>query len=168
MRYEPQVSQSILDLGALEEAQSAVHAVGNARVDKPLFQHPGLGIGAVQDRGVGTRITLVDPVAKPADDKISFVPFVVCRIEPDRLAVGALGPQVLAHAVGVVGDDGIGSVEDGGRGTVILLQFHDGRVRKVALETVYVFDPRATPTVDRLVIVTDDEGDGGIVAREQP
>jgi hypothetical protein len=52
------------------------------------------------------------------------------------------------------------------RGAVVLLQAHELRAGKVALEAVDVLDARAAPAIDRLIVVADDERDAA-VPREQ-
>ena len=81
--------------------------------------------------------------------------FVEGGVEIDRLAVAAIGPQLLAQAPGVVGDQGIGGLEDAGRGAVVLLQADGHGVREVGGILVDVLDFRAAPAVDRLVVVAD-------------
>src|SRR5688500_5630328 len=48
--YEPQVGERVLDLLALEEAQAAVDAVGDAGGEERVLQHARLGVGAVEHR----------------------------------------------------------------------------------------------------------------------
>ena len=48
-----QVGQGVLDLAALVEPHAADDLVGQADADERLLEHPGLGVGAVEDRHVG-------------------------------------------------------------------------------------------------------------------
>ena len=45
---QPHVGEGILDLRPLEETVSPVNAVGDSGEHQRLFDHPGLGVGAVQ------------------------------------------------------------------------------------------------------------------------
>ena len=90
-----------------------------------FFEHARLRVRAVQNRGIGARVALVDPVTQAADDEIRFVTFVIGRVDPDRLALGALGPQVLAQPSSVVRDDRIGRVQDRRRRAVVLFELDD-------------------------------------------
>ena len=45
---QAQVGQRVLDLGALKEAQAAVHAVGHAGIEERRLNHPALRIAAVE------------------------------------------------------------------------------------------------------------------------
>src|SRR3712207_7056583 len=53
----------------------------------------------------------------------------------------------------VVGDDGVGRVEDPLGGAVVLLQDDDARAGEVPLEVEDVAEIGAPPAVDRLVVV---------------
>jgi hypothetical protein len=46
---QAQIGQRVLDFGPLEEAQAAVDAVGDAGVEQRRFDHPRLGVAAVED-----------------------------------------------------------------------------------------------------------------------
>ncbi len=67
-----------------------------------------------------------------------------------------LRPEVLLLALLVDGDDGVGGVEDGLGGAVVLLQVDDAGVRVVALEVEDVAQVGGAPGVDGLVGVADD------------
>ena len=54
-------------------------------------------------------------------------------------------------------DHGIGGLEDGAGGAVILFQPDDARAGKIIFELEDVLDLRAAPAIDRLVIVADHE-----------
>jgi hypothetical protein len=51
VRNQAQVGERILDLGALEEPQATIDAIG-MRADRRFFEHARLGVRAVQDRDV--------------------------------------------------------------------------------------------------------------------
>ncbi len=76
-------------------------------------------------------------------------------IQADRLAFAAGGPQLLAQAALVVGDQRVGGLEDAGGGAVVLLQTDGLGIGKILAELLQVLDPRAAPAVDRLIVVAD-------------
>ena len=96
------------------------------------------------------------PVADPLDHELGLVAFVERGVEADRLALGAVGPEVLAEAAGVVSDQRVGRRQDVAGGAVVLLQAEQ-LPGKVPAELLQVLDPRAAPAVDRLVVVADHE-----------
>ena len=152
-----QPGQGILDLGALEEAQAAIDAVGNAPRNQDFLELPGLCIGAVEHGDIVAAASLGHPVLDAIDDEARLVLFVVGVVVEDRLALVAGGPQLLAETAAVVVDQRVGGLEDGRGGTVVLLQADDPGAGKILLEVLDVLDARAAPAVDRLVVVADHE-----------
>src|SRR5437867_8828155 len=85
----------------------------------------------------------------------------------DLLAFGFFGPQGLAEAPLVMGNEAGSGGEDVRGRAVVALQANHLSARKVALETEDVPDLGAAPAIDRLVIITD-AADVAMLAREQP
>ena len=81
---------------------------------------------------------------------------IVGHVPLDRFAGSGVRPQSFRFTVRVLRDDRVGCIEDRLRGTVVLLQQDNGRVRVVGLELKDVADRGATKGVDALVGVTDD------------
>ena len=75
--------------------------------------------------------------------------------EADLLALGDVGPEGLAEAALVGGDDAGGGGEDVRGGAVVLLEADDLGAGEVLLEAQDVADLGAAPAVDRLVVVAD-------------
>ena len=73
----------------------------------------------------------------------------------DLLAVAGVGPQGLAEAAGIVGDEAVGRGEDVAGRAVILFEPDDRRAGEVLLEAQDVGDLGAAPRIDRLVVVAD-------------
>jgi hypothetical protein len=139
----PQVGDRVLDLLAVVEPGAAEHPVGDADPHELLFQDPALRVGAVEDGdvapaqaatvaaavpGVGhLHVVGVVEVGHLAGDPLGLVDLVVGVIADDGVAGPLVGPQLLRLAADVVGDDGVGGVEDGlGRPVVLLEQDHRG------------------------------------------
>ncbi len=64
-------------------------------------------------------------------------------------------PQLLFEHVRVVGDEDVGAFEDAAGGAVVLLQHHHLQRGVILFEQHQVLRARATPGVDRLVVVAD-------------
>ncbi|KPZ19749.1 Uncharacterized protein ALO56_05260 [Pseudomonas viridiflava] len=152
---QPQVRHGVLDLGAFEESLAAVDAIWNAFAQQGFFQHPRLGVGAVQNGDVVTRDTGLEHALDGLDHITRFIVFVEGGIQADQLAVADIGPQLFAQATAVVDDQAVGRFEDARRGAVVLLQTNDLSVREVGGILVNVLDLRAAPAVDGLIVVAD-------------
>lgn len=152
---QAQVGHGVLDLGTLEEALAAVDAVGNLLPQQGFLQHPRLGVGAVEDGDLAARQAALERALDRLDHVARLVVLVERGVQAQRLAVLAVGPQLLAQASLIVGDQGVGGLEDRRGGTVVLLQADHLGVGEVVAELLDVLDPCATPAVDRLVVVAD-------------
>ncbi|OIQ65455.1 hypothetical protein GALL_529850 [mine drainage metagenome] len=73
------------------------------------------------------------------------------QLEGDGLAVAQVAPERLAQALGVVGDDGAGRVEDALGAAVVLLQLDLHRLREILLEIQDVADVGPPPPIDGVV-----------------
>ena len=164
---QAQIRQRILDFHPLEEALPAIDTVGNPRLQKRLFQHPRLGVGAIQHGHFPPRGAFLKQLVHAPGNKARFVHFVETGIETNRVAITALGPQLLAQAIAVIADHRVGGFQDGAGGAVVLLQANGAGIREVAAEFVDVLDLGAAPAIDGLVVVTDDS-DRIVLVRQQP
>src|SRR3984893_4143060 len=135
---EPQVGERVLDFRALEEPQAPVHAVRHARRQKRLFEHARLCIGAVEDGDLAPQPPARHPLTDAMRDELGLVALVEGGVEADRLAARAAGPQFLAEAAGVVGDQAVGGFENGRGGAVVLLEPEKLRLRVIAAELLQV------------------------------
>src|SRR5439155_17354953 len=137
---EPQIGEGVADLLALVEARAADDAVGQRQRDKALLELAGLEAGAQQDRDLAQRMFLalqrLDLVADPA----RFLFGVPQPADDDALALLGAGPQRLAEAALVVGDDAGGDGEDFRGRAVILLEPDDQRAGKIRFEFQDVAD----------------------------
>ena len=176
--HGPQVGDGVLDLAPVVEPGAADHLVGDVGPHELLFQHPALGVGAVEDGDVAPlqpssgRAGADDGLGRAvqagdlAGDPLGLVDLVVGVVADDRVARALVGPQLLGLAGDVVGDDGVGGVEDGLRRPVVLLEQHHRRVGEGVLELDDVAHVGAAEGVDRLVLVADD-ADVAVVGGEQ-
>ena len=121
------------------------------------FKRTRLRVGTVHDGHVRIRRALLGADASDLPRYPRGLLLGVVRgIADDRVPAAQCGPQLLGLATLIVGDDRVGRVEDGLRGTVVLFE-HDGlRVGEILLEILDVADVRAAERIDRLVGVADD------------
>src|SRR3546814_5489639 len=75
----------------------------------------------------------------------------------DCFAVVAVGPQFLAEPAGVLRNQAVGGAEDGAGRAVVLFEADRLAAAEILVETQHVVDARATPAVDRLVVIADRE-----------
>ena len=162
---QAQVGQRVLDFHALEEALAAVHAVRQAGLHQLFFDRARLGVGAVQHGVVAGAAAVADPGLHAVDDEAGFVHFVVGGEQVDRLALAVGGPQLLAEAVGVVGDHRVGGGQDVAGGAVVLLELERARARVVLQEALHVLHLGAAPAVDGLVVVAHHEHFAGVAGQ---
>ena len=148
--------EDVLDLPAVVELRPADHLVGDAAEFHGDLERQALRVGAVEDgevapREPGRRVHAQDF----AGDPVRLVALVLGPVARDRPARVADGEELLGLAADVVGDDGVGGIEDGLGRAEVLLQ-HDGRhVGEGALELQDVADVGAAPAVHGLVGVAD-------------
>ena len=86
-----------------------------------------------------------------AGDPVRLVALVLGPVARDRAARVADGEELLGLAADVVGDDGVGRIEDGLGRAEVLLQHDRRHVGEGALELQDVADVGTAPAVDRLV-----------------
>ena len=162
-----EVGERVLDLAPVVEPGAADDLVRHAHAGEVLLHHPALRVGAVEDGDVGpAQVAAVVQLGDLAGDPLRLVDLVVAVVPHDRVAVAAVGPQLLRLAAEVVADDGVGGVEDRLRRPVVLLQHHDRDVREGVLELEDVPHVRSPELVDRLVAVAHD-ADVAVLLREQ-
>ena len=130
-----QVRECVLYLAAIVELHSAEHAVWDPRAYQRLLDDATLRVRAVEDRDVAEAV--VGVVGEPphlTDDERRLVVLVFGLVTHDRRAIALFGPEVLRSPGRVVGDDGVGRVEDALRRAVVLVEDDDRRVGKRLLE----------------------------------
>ena len=129
VQQDAQVGDQVFDLAPLVEPHPADDLVGNAVVDKLLFQRTRLTVGPVQHGEVGVAPVAGDTlVADDPDNGRRFFDFVGRFDQGDTLAFELLRPQPLVRPPPVVADDMVGGVKDVLGGAVILFEFDDGGV----------------------------------------
>jgi len=167
-----EVRDRVADLGALVELGAADDLVADGVAAELLLEHARLGVGAVQHRDLvgpvrpfGAGLAL-EQLLHLAGHELRLGALVVDLHDLDARALPSRRPQVLALALAVVGDHGVGDVEDRLRAAVVLLQANDLGIGVVALELEDVADVGATPRVDALVVVAD-HGEIAVLAGQE-
>ena len=155
VNHHAQIRQNILNLFAVVEPEAAVDSVFDAGAHKRFFHHTGLRIGSVKHRKARSILALHFKASDLLADPRGFFAFILRAIQADLLARVLLGPQCLVLAVFVQGNHLIGSVQNIGAGTVILLELNDLGVREILFKIQNIADIRAAPAVDGLVVVAD-------------
>ena len=86
-----------------------------------------------------------------------FVLVVRRFINRNTVARPRIRPEVLAHAILVVRDDGVGGIQNVRRRTVVLFQLHNVFHAVIRDEIRHVADARAAESVNRLIVVAHAE-----------
>ena len=134
---------------------TTIDTIGDGCPEQVFLEQPGLGGGAVDNRHFLGTPALAQPLFHLLDDKTGLVLFVEGGVECNGCALVVRGPQLLAHPVIVIGNQGIGCLEDITGGAVVLLQLDDFYVCKIAAEMLHVLNLGTTPPINGLVIVPD-------------
>ena len=148
---EPEVREDVLHLLPLVEADASEDEVRDARAKEALFHEPALRVHAHEDGHPPPAAQ-----ARRARRPRGLLELVHRLVDAHRLAAGPDGPQRLALAAHVAGDEGGGHVEDRLARAVVVLEAEDTRPGEVALEVEDVLYVGPAPGVDRLVLVTHD------------
>ena len=110
---QAKVGESIADFQTVVEALATVDTVGQSGADQVFFQHPGLGVAAIENGGVTTgKIAATGQAVDALGDKARLILFVKAGVDLNRVAFLALAPEFLAEAVAVVGNHGVGGFQN--------------------------------------------------------
>ena len=164
--HELKIGRDVADLGAVEEARAAHDLIGHTGTQEHVFEHAGLGVGAVEDRDVVVARTAVVELLDLRANPAALVTLVVRLIETDLVAVAPVGEEALGLATRVVRDHGVGCGEDMTGGAIVLLELDDARLGIVLLEGEDVLDVGTAPAVDGLVVIAHDH-EVLVLGREQ-
>ena len=166
VHHEAQVGDDVLDLAPLVEAHAPHDQVRDARPPERVLQHPGLGVGPVEDGDVAVLHALATKGADGLRHECRLLVLVPRPVDRRPLALPVVGPEPLVLPGGVVGDDGGGDVEDALGRPVVLLEGDDAAVRVVLLEVEDVPEVGAAPAVHRLVGIADHAEVAPLVGQE--
>ena len=165
---QPQPGAEVLDLGPVEEALSARDLVRDLRPAQRGFQRTRLVVGTVQDREVLERLVLVAgaQTLDACHRALGFVVFLVTGTHAHRLALAEFAPERLREQLGVRADHVVGRAQDGAGRAVVLLELDHAQLGVVLRQFLQVVERRATPAVDRLVVIAH-RGEAAALADQQ-
>ncbi len=103
-----QIGQEVLDLLALVKMQAANDGVGDFVLEEGVFEHAGLGVGAVQDGDPAPGQPTLMQVQHTLRHLFGFIGIITADEQFRSLAGAKFRPQVFAVAAAVVADDGVG------------------------------------------------------------
>src|SRR5258706_11710479 len=137
----------------------SVHAVGDAVREERVLDDARLGVRAVQHPDIGKTQSAALQRLHLLGQPVRLVAVALRLVYSHRLAVARGGPQVLAEALLVVGDERVRRGEDVTVRAVVLLETDDVLDVEVALEFGHVADIRSAEGIDGLVVVAHGEHD---------
>jgi len=154
---QPQIAQHVLDLAPFVEADTPDHLIGDPFPSKRVFQDASLRIRAIEDcrRGIRKAGSLPQARLDLSDDPARFVVLVERLEYRDRITSESFRTERFPLPVDVLRDDMVRRVEDSLRGAVITLETDRPRRGERILEVEDVPDVGPSPTVDRLIVVSD-------------
>src|SRR5207344_1912466 len=76
VRRETQVCECVLDFSAFDEPQATIDAIRDIGAQECFFEHPRLGVGAIQDGDLASRTAAFHPFADAAHHEIRLVALV--------------------------------------------------------------------------------------------
>jgi hypothetical protein len=153
IRDEPQVGERVLHFLALEKPQAAVDPIRHRRGEQGVFEHAGLGVGAIEQRDIHERNALVAQRLDLVDDECGLIRVGRGLVQAQGLTRALRGPEVLAKAHPVLPDQGVGGVENVAHRAIVLLELDHLAHREVAFEVLHVRRTSAAKGIDRLVVV---------------
>ena len=149
-----QIGHRVADLLAVAKARAAQHTIGHGRTGKGLFQAVGLRVRAVKDGKIAVRRFLLRN--ETADRVHHLARLGVLIVAEQKLQLCALArrrPERLPLSSRIVGDHGVGRVQNALGGAVVLLQLDHLGLGKEAVEGENVLNGRAAEFVNALVVV---------------
>ena len=165
---DAQVGHHVADFAPLIKARATHHLVRNSGANEDIFQRTGGVIGAVHDRDIGIAAALIRQGIDFRGDEPRLIVLIISNIAYDLLALTVGGPQVLLAAILILGDHGIGRVENGLRRAIILFQQDRVRLGVVALEFLNIADGGPAEGINGLIGIAHYAQLGGIGAELSP
>ena len=162
---QAQIGERMFHLLPLEKAQAAINPIRNRGAEQRMLQYPRLRIGAVQQRDLRLRHTLIGQRADFIHDEARLIMIGAGAIHPDRLARAFRRPQIFAQALAVMADQHIGRIQDIALRAVILFQLDHLGHGEFGEKGLHIAGMRAAKGVDRLIVVAHREH-GVVFARD--
>ncbi len=151
---EAQDRHHVLDVGGVEEFQSAELHIGDVSPGQLDFERAAMAGGPEKHRLLLQGRSRFASLQHLFDDVAGLVGLAAHGHQAWRVVGLAFGPEILGEAFGGQFDDGIGGAEDRLARSIIALQAqHGGRRREVTGEVEDVAYGRRAKGVDRLGVV---------------
>ena len=151
----PQIGHDVLDLAPVVELGTADHLIRDGVPDENFLENPALGVGAIEDRGIGQALAHILECSEPFGHKGGFVVFVLGLVDRDRIAGAEIRPEMLRGPPPVVGNHGVGGVQDRLSRSVVAVEHDHSGVLIVPLEFEDVAHVGAPKRIDALVGISD-------------
>ena len=151
---ESHVSQSILDLLALIERDSAIDAIRILSLQELFLEHTALVIRAIENGNVAISeiVFLAEFIDASSHHRGFFL--VAIGLEHGYLfAYLLLTEDILLNLPAIVLDDTISCSNDGLRGTIVLFKLEESCITIHLLESENVIDACSSETVDALCVI---------------
>ena len=158
-----QVGDDLLDLPPIVEPGTSNHLEWQATAYQLFLEDTGLRVGSVEDCDLAVGDPGADEAVDLPDHELGFVSLVPGHDAGDRVALPVCRPQFLGVTFCQSGLDGLGGDKDRLGRAVVLFEADRGALGEVLFELQDVADVCATPSVDRLRVVTND-GQVAVVA----
>ena len=152
-----EVREYVLDLFPLVKPESPDDLVRNRELGENLLEYPRESVRAIQYCEIG--VAQVECFTERLDclgNENSFRLIVSVVLESDQLAAVPIRPQIFLMTFRVVLNDRVRRIENDRGRAVVFLQPDYTRTGKIILEIQYVFRVRATESIDRLIVVSND------------
>ena len=105
---EAQIGEGIFDFGTFKEALTTVNAIRKSGTEHGLFQHTGLGIGAIENRNIAVSHAFTNGFPDALGDKARLINFVKTGVDPDWVTINTTGPEIFAETIRIVGNKSVG------------------------------------------------------------
>ena len=152
--HKTEISDDILDLLALEEAESTIDAIRNALFSELFLEASALGIGTVENGEIAVLaiVLTLDALDLATHDQGLFLVAVGWFVD-QALSLVVLAVNVLRNLIAVVLDQAVCRLHNALRAAIVLLQFEESGFLEPALKTENIVDIGATKTIDALGVV---------------
>ena len=153
LRDEAEIGVGVADFHALVKARAADDAIGQAEIDKAVFEFAHLEGGAHEDGDLAQAVVLALELLDVLADGAGFFLAIPHALDGNLLALVHLRPQGLAEAALIGGDEAGGRLQDMRRRPVVLFEADDLGAGEIRFEFQDVVHLGAAPAIDRLVVI---------------
>ena len=151
-----EVGQEVPDFPPVEKALPADQIILHLLLTQLHLQRPALQVGPEQDGVALPRNPFGQPVEFDLFDHLQGFRLIrLIRVQTDAFTLPLRRPESFAPPLGVVPDNGVGGVQNGVGGAVVLFELHHLHLRKMFFQIQQVRHFRSAPAVNALVIIAN-------------